>query len=368
MTEEAEKSTILVVDDTKANIDVLVNILKKGYDINVSLSGENALELVESEMPDLILLDIVMPDMDGYEVCRLLKANPKTKDIPVIFVTSLNQQEDETRGLELGAVDYITKPISPSIVRARVKNHLELTKSRQKLAKQNKELLEAAQLKEDVERITRHDLKTPLNAIIGFPDLILDDNLNPTQIEQLQMIEEAGFRMLDMINLSLDLFKMEQKIYTPIPVPVDLLPLITKIEKELVVLIRYKNLAIKRLINHQSVVEGDTFEVQGEYLLCYSLLANLIKNAVEASPKNENLDIHFETNATSKISIQNKGVVAPEIRDHFFEKYVTSGKNEGTGLGTYSARLITETLGGKISLNVRNPDQTIIQVELPATR
>lgn len=118
--------SILVVDDVESNIDILVGILGDDYDVSVAMDGESALEAVDDDPPDLILLDIMMPGMDGYEVCRRLKANPETQKIPVIFVTAKTDVADETRGFELGAVDYITKPISPPIVQERVKTHLAL--------------------------------------------------------------------------------------------------------------------------------------------------------------------------------------------------------------------------------------------------
>ena len=122
-----EKPTILIVDDTPANLTLLAEVLKPDYRTKAAVSGEKALKLASSATPpDMILLDIMMPGMDGYEVCRRLKADPATRGIPVIFVTAMNEVEDETRGLELGGVDYLTKPISAAIVKARIRTHLLL--------------------------------------------------------------------------------------------------------------------------------------------------------------------------------------------------------------------------------------------------
>ena len=122
-----DKATILVVDDTPDNLILMNSLLKGDYKVKIANGGAKALKIAESDSPpDLILLDIMMPGMDGYEVCRRLKRNPKTMDIPVIFLTAKAEVEDEKKGLELGAVDYITKPISPPLVMARVKNHLAL--------------------------------------------------------------------------------------------------------------------------------------------------------------------------------------------------------------------------------------------------
>ncbi len=142
MSDNGKKDAVLVVDDSPENIDLLGEVLKQDYKIKVALNGEKALKIARSENPpDIILLDIMMPGMDGYEVCRKLKSDSRTQDIPVIFVTSMSEVEDETKGLEVGAIDYITKPISSAIVEARVKNHLELKEAREYLKNQN-EILE----------------------------------------------------------------------------------------------------------------------------------------------------------------------------------------------------------------------------------
>ncbi len=133
-----EQPRVLIVDDTPGNIKVLHNLLREDYALSVATSGAEALEIAFSgDRPDLVLLDVMMPDMDGHEVCRRLKADVRTRDVPVIFVTAMSEVEDETKGFELGAVDYITKPIRPPIVEARVATHLELARTRQELARQN---------------------------------------------------------------------------------------------------------------------------------------------------------------------------------------------------------------------------------------
>ena len=142
MSDSVRKKMVLVVDDSPENIDLLGNVLSQDYEIKVALSGEKALKIAGSEKPpDIILLDIMMPGMDGYEVCRRLKSDAKTQDIPVIFISSMSEVEDETKGLEVGAIDYITKPIRSPIVQARVKSHIELKEAREYLKNQN-EILE----------------------------------------------------------------------------------------------------------------------------------------------------------------------------------------------------------------------------------
>jgi putative two-component system response regulator len=132
------RTTLLVVDDTPENLAILVGLLQPEYRVCVATDGSRALGIIESnDPPDLILLDVMMPGMSGFEVCKRIKANPRRRDIPIIFVTALGEGEDERHGLELGAIDYVTKPINPAIVTARVRNHIELRRARVALAEQN---------------------------------------------------------------------------------------------------------------------------------------------------------------------------------------------------------------------------------------
>lgn len=358
--------SVLLVDDSEDNLDLLVEALENEYTPLVAMDGQSALEIVAESLPDLILLDIMMPDIDGYEVCRRLKADPRTKNIPVIFVTAMGQVEDELMGFELGAVDYITKPISPPVVKARVKTHLSLRLAREQLEAQNRELLEAARLREDVESITRHDLKGPLNGIIGLPSVLMgDERVLPEHRELLAMIEESGRQMLHMINQSLDIFKMERGTYQLRPVPVDLLTTARKIQNETKGLADRSNLNLLIELNEHPPGPEDTFWVMGEELLCYSLMSNLINNAIEASPEGETVIVALTGTKDPFFRIQNQGAVPAEIRSRFFDKFVTAGKKGGTGLGTYSARLMTEVQGGTISMESSESNGTIITIHLP---
>jgi class 3 adenylate cyclase len=135
-----QKKTVLVVDDAPTNIQVVNSILKDSYKIRIATNGAKALELVKVlPYPDLILLDVLMPDMDGYEVCTRLKADPETRDIPVIFLTAQTEITDETRGFDVGAVDYIHKPFSPAVVKARVHTHLVLREKTELIEQKNRE-------------------------------------------------------------------------------------------------------------------------------------------------------------------------------------------------------------------------------------
>ena len=368
------KRLILVVDDEPNNLQLMMRILGDDYRLAFATNGVEALEAVQRLNPDIILLDIMMPETDGYEVCRRLKADEETRSIPVIFVTAKGETDDETKGLELGAIDYITKPVSPPIVKARIRNHLALKSARKEIEKknrileeQNNELLKAARLREDVERMTRHDLKGPLNAVINYPMMILESSdLSPTHQRYIKRIEEAGWRMLNMINRSLDIFKMEKGTYILVPGRIDIVRIVNKFLTESQPIMNQKKLSKIIRINGKSVNDKDGFHIRAEELLCYSMLANLIKNAIEASPQKEQIAIEiFEENDAIVIGIHNKGAVPADIRARFFDKYVTSGKVKGSGLGTYSAKLIAETHGGGIYLDTSDEKGTTVRVRLP---
>ncbi|MBU0962007.1 MAG: response regulator, partial [Proteobacteria bacterium] len=137
-----QRNTILLVDDIPANIKILVGALRESYRLVVATSGLEAIRVALEKKPDLILLDVMMPDMDGYEVCKRLKARPETAKIPIIFVTAMNEEKDETRGFLLGAVDYIVKPVNPVIVKARVQTHIALCTAQRELQRHRDELEE----------------------------------------------------------------------------------------------------------------------------------------------------------------------------------------------------------------------------------
>ncbi|GAB6146556.1 response regulator [Desulfocicer niacini] len=158
MFQTQSKETILAVDDTPTNIDTVKAVLSEKYLIQAAVDGKTALKIIQKKKPDLILLDIMMPGMDGYEVCQRIKADPANENIPIIFLTARDEVEDETKGLSLGAVDYITKPISPSILQVRIKNHLLLKASRDFLKRQNeileKKVIERTQQMEELQDVS----------------------------------------------------------------------------------------------------------------------------------------------------------------------------------------------------------------------
>ena len=218
-------NTILVVDDVPENLRLLEDLLSgQGYKINATTSGHLAVQSILCNPPDLILLDIIMPEIDGFAVCKKIKGHEKSKDIPIIFISALDQPEDKVKAFNSGGVDYITKPFQAEEVIARVNTHLSIRNCYKKLERQNIELAETARLKEEVDHLMQHDLKNPLTPILSFPKLIRNNrHLTEKQSKYLNQIEQSGYRILDMINRSTDLIKMERGIYQLKPVPVDIM-------------------------------------------------------------------------------------------------------------------------------------------------
>jgi len=361
------KQKILIVDDNPTGLHTLVAILKDDYTVFIATNAQSALQKAVIEpKPDIILLDIIMPEMDGYEVCKQLKDNKLTAHIPIIFISALDEANDEEKGLNLGAIDYIHKPINSVIVKTRLKNHLALVTSHEKVYQQNIELIEATKLREDIERMVHHDLKSPLNVIINFPQLLKsDDNLTKEQREILDDIETSGYQMLSMINSSLDLYKMETGCYQLEAVELNLIPILKTIISENKIIIAQKKIQIE-IIFDDALLPNDFFPIQAESLLCYTLFENLIKNALEASPEDKKVQLILsEKEGKAVIKIRNHGSVPELIRENFFEKYVTAEKENGTGLGTYSAYLNVKTLKGTIYLDTSEVLMTSIKVFLP---
>jgi two-component system, sensor histidine kinase and response regulator len=365
--EPSKKHTILIVEDVPDDIAVLNEILREEYHVRVATGGESALKIAQSEPPpDLILLDIMMPDMDGLEACRRLKQDRTTRNIPVIFVTAKDAVADESLGFAAGAVDYITKPVNPHLVKARVKAHLELTQARAELERQNEILMQNARLREEVAAISRHDLKNPLMIIMNVPGILLASaHITASEKKLLEMVEAAGRQMLEMINRTIDLYKMEEGTYALNPAAVDVVHVIEQIVTAFRALCGTKGLSIDVNVRGKPLSQGDTYLVMGEALLVYSMLANLVKNSLEASPRGGRISIALTEGEVASIAIHNAGSIPLQIRTRFFDKFSTAGKEGGTGVGAYSARLMVRTMKGDIAYTTSEEKGTTIIVTLP---
>lgn len=206
---------ILILDDNLANIQLLAELLQlHGYEVRPISQVRRAVDAIDAAPPDLILLDVNMPDMNGYEVCALLKENEATRDIPVLFLSALDEMVDKVRGFEVGGVDYITKPFQPREVLARIRTHLQISEQRREIAALRQwevgYLQQFNQMKDDLLRMVSHDLKNPLGVIKGYGELLHDEledegRLSEDVARHLEMIQRASENILDQIQRLVDI-------------------------------------------------------------------------------------------------------------------------------------------------------------------
>ncbi|MFC2130599.1 response regulator [Bacteroidota bacterium] len=384
---------ILIVDDLPENIDVLGDILSN-YNRSIAMNGEIALQIASSLLPDIILLDIMMPDMDGFEVCSRLKANEKTKNIPVIFITAKNSVEDETHGLELGAVDFISKPISPPTVLARVKAHLELgdkqkqlenlnlelSKRQKQLEKLNlnleekvaerTEMLEKANLrlskldeaKNQFIGLLSHELRTPLIGINGNAKFIITISSDLDVSECCEDILTSEKRLRKFAEISLLITSITSESYN------------LNLNKELISefidssiyssneLIEKKNIQVIKDISNEEVF------VETDFSLLKTVFDSVMENAVKFSPNDSSIILKdgFE-NDKYIISVQDNGKgFSEKMIDNQFELFSTENlmsHSEGTGLSLVAAKAIMDAHNFDITLcNSENGGAMVVMI------
>jgi signal transduction histidine kinase len=261
-------------------------------------------------------------------------------------------------GLRLGAVDYVSKPADPTILKARIATHLALATAMGDLKRQNELLIENAHLREDVERMTRHDLKSPIAVTLHASQALLAGDLLDAHREHAHMIEMAANHALDMINRTLDIHKMEKGEYQPALQPFDMKALLSRVAQQTELAFTDRRIAIR------FAAPGDTVCL-GESLLCYSMFSNAFKNAAEAAPPGGTIKVDVAPGPGSlHVVIDNEGEVPLTMRGRFFDKYATAGKQGGMGLGTYSIRLMAEVQGGDATME-SGDGHTRLTITLP---
>jgi signal transduction histidine kinase len=366
----SERPTVLVVDDNRLNIDLLVDVLKDDYKLLVALNGITALDILHNVLPDIILLDIMMPEMDGYEVCRRLKSDERTSQVPVIFITAKSQSEDEAKGLALGAVDYITKPVNPAIVQARIKTHLALYNQNRVLEeKVRKRILELEKSKEKADEASRaksaflanisHELRTPLNHILGLSSLLLEIDTDPERLELIRPLHDgaaqlAGLfdQLLDLTMLESDAVRIESKFFD-----------FPKVLSRLAAV--FHAYAVKKGVDFEFVAHGDLPDtLYGAPLETTQALNNILLNAFRYTEKGKvTLDVridpdHFagadQDRVMIRFSVSDTGVGIPTDRletiFHSFEigEKVMTKRLSGPGVGLTISKYLIEKLDGKI--------------------
>ncbi|MEO5378548.1 MAG: response regulator [Magnetococcus sp. DMHC-6] len=375
MSETIIKPFILIVDDIPENLDVLYATLRATYTVRTALNGPLALKRANMDpQPDLILLDVIMPVMDGYEVCQQLKSTPRTKEIPVIFITGKTQTEDELKGLKMGAVDYIHKPISPPIVQARVAFHLALKKAHLELQEKNKSLNEfnrllstslkelsiakteaeeATRLKDKFVSLVAHDLRSPLSSILGFIQYIIEDNENQIVPEHLTMLQRAfcsGQNLIKMVEEILDIARLKSGKIILKKTFFDVHSFIQTILKR----VEYEK-TNKGVHILATIPEG--MRLYGDIDLIGEVLQNLLTNAIKFSTFGDTIHIGTPKEELSSIVIQDQGVGIPDhIIPKLFnmaEKVSTPGTSgeKGTGFGLPFSFDIMKAHGGQLEVD-----------------
>jgi signal transduction histidine kinase len=243
------------------------------------------------------------------------------------------------------------------------RNRRELERKNLMLVAEIRRRTKAEMIREEVERINRHDLKSSLSLVIGYPELLLrEGGLNSQQEKGIKRIRAAGYRMLDMIQNHLDMFKMEHGIYTLRRMKVDLVEVVCTLEEEFAPLLGSLGVTLDIELDGVDVVGAELFEIRGEEPLLRAMLRNLMQNAIEASRQGDTVAVRMESGVRQRISVYNPTPVPNEIRNRVFDKYVTFGKENGTGLGTYFAALIARTHGATIAMHTDDAAGTLMTV------
>ncbi len=354
--------TILIVDDIPDNVSTLFHFLDThDFEVLVARDGEAALELIDYERPDLILLDVMMPGIDGFETCRRLKADVKTQEIPIIFMTALSDTLDKVKGFELGAVDYITKPIHQEEVLARINTHITLRHLQQQLEVKNTELatknveletknaeLEAKNAELDAFSYTvAHDLKNPLSHLIGMSDLLqneFSENLSQQGYQCLQHIFKSSYKMIEIINALLLLASVSKQAVKL--APLDMGEILYRVEQRLSSMLQqYEGEII--MPKEWPVALGYAPWLEEVWV---NYLSNGLKYGGE-SPRLE-LGATLEGNVI-RFWVRDNGLgLSIDAMNKLFTPFTRLHKtSEGHGLGLSIVERIVEKLGGKVGVD-----------------
>lgn len=372
------QETLLIVDDIPANVSLLLEFLTNaGFKVLVAKEGKAAIKKAEYAHPDLILLDVMMPGINGFEVCNILKSNENTKEIPIIFMTALSDTVDKVKGFSFGAVDYITKPIQHEEVLARVTTHLKLRKLQQqleqelkvrqkysvKLEKRNMELNAFA-------RTVAHDLKNPLTGIIGLNERLKemcsgDTRHKESLITYLQLIGESGQKMLDIINALLLLARTsEQDEVKKQPLPMSHI-VSQVIEKRLVYMIRDFQGQI-RLPETWPTALGYAPWIE-------EVWANYLSNALKYGGRPPYLELGADTPDDGRIRFwvrDNGPGLSDEAQSKLFTPFMRLHQNcaDGHGLGLSIVRQVIEKLGGEVGVESTEGEGSVFYFTLDISK
>jgi signal transduction histidine kinase len=364
-----ERELILIVDDIPQNLQLLGNVLRhKGFEVAVATSGKQALKVITNARPSLILLDIKMPEMDGYEVCEIVKNDPETQTIPIIFLTGKIESEDIVKGFSLGAADYVTKPFNTSELLARVETHMEIQRKNHKIKKQNVELQELNASKDKFFSIIAHDVKNPFQGILGLSKL-LEENLSMfSEEETVEIATQIHNSTSSLYKLLENLLEWSRVQLGKIPFEPNVMPINSIAQGNFELL--STNAEAKSITFQNNVPEGT--QAYADYNMVTTIVRNLISNAIKFTPEGGTITVAATTNNDLvEISVIDTGVGIPDkIKEKLFsieENVTTPGTNNepGTGLGLILCKDLTEQNGGTISVESEEGKGTTFCFTLP---
>ena len=360
---------ILIVDDVPQNLQVLRSTLQKSnYRIAAANNGEVALRYLQKNTPDLILLDVMMPVINGFEVCKQIKAQDHLKDIPVIFLTARTEKEDVVKGFEAGGVDYITKPFNMSELISREKTHISLKNARDTILNMNESLIALNEEKTELMHIASHDLKNPLTAILMHAQSLKD--LNPIESESYEggeAILRSGSKMLDIITNLLDMQRLEAGQEDSTPELIDIIELVSQVLKE------HQSHAQKKQMHVQWNPENELFFTESNWRLLQQILDNLISNALKYTPPGGNITVDVQAGPESslRLSIQDSGPgFTPEDQERMFQKFARlsaqpTADEDSTGLGLSIVKRLCELLDIELQLETQAGEGSCFTLVMP---
>lgn len=350
---------ILIVDDISLNLDILNVYLKKaGYIVESAMTSDDAIAKINSMKIDLILLDAMMPNINGFELCTIIKSNIDSMDIPVIFITANSQTEYLVKAFEIGAVDYISKPFSEAELISRVQNHLRIVKQTKTIVEQNKALSYLNQEKNGIIELTAHDLKNPLQSIIGFSDLLIS-KLPESEHQLFSYAHSIKYSAQKAVNIIKDLNEVnlieEGKLSLSI-IEFDLRDILMKVIEDYIYIAESKNqVLIYNECDDELIVKSDTSKLS-------RIFDNLLSNALKFSNPNTKIIVSCELisneigNNYILVSFQDKGPgFTEEDMSKVFKKFAKlsarpTSDEPSTGLGLSIVKKLTELLDGEIVL------------------
>ncbi|MFA9388901.1 MAG: response regulator [Prolixibacteraceae bacterium] len=362
-------STILIVDDNKKNLQILGNVLhEKTYRVAMAIDGPSALKLAEKLMPDLIVLDIMMPGMDGFEVCSILKSQPKTKEIPIIFLTAKVDLDDIVKGFKVGGADYVTKPFKKEELLARIATQIALIESQKKILLQKQELADINVLKDKIFAVVASDVKRALDNFIEVPKLLTNPKINLSAEEINDLLNELHHKATatsELLENVLWWSKLMQNQVSACISRVNVHALLQKLLAHFADLIQEKEINIVLQVN-------ETDQVITDAELLHIILKNIIHNAIKFSHKAQTINIDFQsTDSFNSIRIKDEGIgiekdnLAKITSAYQYHSSYGTQNEKGSGIGLKVVNELISICDGTISFESNSNTGTLVSIQFP---